>query len=102
VDQEQINVAQAKLAQALVETSDGAVISLKFAIQFSRDEHLLARDATIPDAFAHTTLVTIAVGCIDMTIASFDCGNDYWRDLVIVERCGAQANLRYGVTVAKV
>src|SRR3954465_1543050 len=62
VDQQQINVVQAKLAQALVETSNRTLISLKLAIQLGRDEHLLAMYAAIPDALAHATLVTITVG----------------------------------------
>src|SRR5262245_59516341 len=48
VDQEQINVVQAKLAQALVETSNGTLVSLKLTIQLGRDEHLLAAYAAIP------------------------------------------------------
>src|SRR5262245_23676860 len=67
MDQQQINVVQAKLTQALVETSNRALVSLKLAIQLGCDEHFLARYAAIPDALAHATLVAIAVGGVDVT-----------------------------------
>src|SRR4051794_5374182 len=101
VDQQQINVVQAKLTQALVETSNRTLVSLKLAIQLGRDEHLLAMYAAIPDALAHATLVAIAVGGVDVTVADFDGGNDHWCDRGIVERSGAQTDLGHSVTVVE-
>src|SRR5262245_40332513 len=41
VDQEQINVVQAQLTQALVEASNRTLVSLKLAIQLGGDKDLL-------------------------------------------------------------
>src|SRR4249919_2574448 len=101
MDQQQINVVQAKLTQALVETSNRTLVALKLAIQLGRDEQLLALYAAIPDALAHAALVAIAVGGVDVAVAGFDRGNDHRRDLVVVERSGAQADLRHGVAVVE-
>src|SRR6266545_2887646 len=81
VDEQQINVVQAKLAQALVETSNRTLVSLKLAIQLGRDEQLLAMYAALADALAHAALVAIAVGGVDVTVAGFICAHDAWIGL---------------------
>src|SRR5262249_39737501 len=86
---------------ALVKAGDRTLVSLELAIQLGRDEQLLAIYAAIPDAFAHATLVAIAVGGVDVTVAGFDCAHDHRRDLVVVERSGAQADLGDGAAVVE-
>ncbi len=101
VDQQQINILHVKLAQALIETGNGKVIALKLAIQLGGDKHILAGNAAVADALAHATLVAIAKGSVDVTVTSFDCSHNHWRNLLVVERSGAQTDLWNGVAVVE-
>ena len=101
MDQEQIHIIQVELAQTLVETGNRPVVALKLAIQLGGDKEFLTREATIAYALAHTPLVAIAEGGVDVPVAGGDGRHKHRRNHVVLERSRAQADLGDGIAVVE-
>ena len=101
MDEEEIHVVDSQTAERFIQSGNGAIVALEFAVQFCRDEELLPGEAAISNALANASFVVISVGGVNMPVSGFDRGEDEWSNGFIIVRRGAQTELRDGLTVVK-
>ena len=101
VDEQQVDVVEAEPRERAVEAFDGPVVSLVGSVEFGGDEEFFAGDAARPDPVADAGLVAV-FGCrVDVPVAESRGFDDGPRNLDVVERPGAQTDLRDGGSVVE-
>ena len=100
VDQIKIDMVELELAQTRVERSLG--VSMIGIPQFCRDENLLPWNPALSNRGAHTLLVAVQGGGIDVPVARFEGG----KHRCFTHRTGAglphaQTELRYELTIVE-
>ena len=99
VDEEQVEVVEAEVGQALVEGAQGVVAAVEAVVQLAGHEDLAAVDARAGDGLADALLVAVHLGGVDVPVADLERGRDrlgglLGRDLVDAEARAAGSRRR--------
>ena len=99
MDQQEIHVVQPHPFQRPLQPCRSPIVALELAVQFGGDEHFAAVHPAGPDTVAHTFLVAVFHGRIDVPVPGFHGTDDGGSHLIVVQRPGAEPQLRDAVTV---
>ncbi|CFP60935.1 Uncharacterised protein [Bordetella pertussis] len=101
MDQEQVDIGQAQLAQALVHGALRLVVAMPVVPQLGGDEQILAGYPRSAQPLAHAGLVAIDGSRVDRAVAGRQCGLDAGGRLVVGNLPHPQAQLGHCITVVQ-
>ena len=94
VDNHQVDVVEPQPFERAFDGGLRPVIVLDKRIQFGRDENLFTFQSASADAFAHATLVAVALRRVEMTVTDFHRTPYGFRRLVIVDHPRTESEFR--------
>lgn len=99
MDEQQVHVLKAKTLQGAVQAGDGLAGALELTVELGGDEQFAAVHPAVPDSFAHPGLVAVLHRGVDVPVAERHGFLNGLRNLGVIQRPRAKAQLRDLVSV---